>query len=88
MVTGIVLRNCVDVRLDSISMSGVDTGFEIYDSEDIKMRDVELRATHTAVKGERVRGFSAQSITHSEAGWLPRLSPLAIAVWRVTHGDV
>jgi hypothetical protein len=88
MATGILLRNCVDVRLDNISMTGMDNAFEIYDSDDIKMNDIDLRATRTAVKGERVRRLTASSVTHSEDGWLPRVTPLAIAVRRISHGHV
>ena len=88
MATGILLRNCVDVRFDNISMTGMDNAFEIYDSDDIKMNNVDLRATRTAVKGERVRGLTANTVTHSEEGWLPCVTPLAIAVRRVAHGYV
>lgn len=88
MVTGILLRNCVDVRLENILMTGMDNAFEIYDSDDIKMKDIDIRATRTGVKGERIRGLIAKSVTHSEEGWLPRVTPLAMAVRRVTHGHV
>jgi hypothetical protein len=88
MATGILLSNCVDVRLDNISMNGMDNAFEIYDSDDIKMNDIDLRATRTAVKGERIRRLTAKSVTHSEEGWLPCVTPLAMAVRRIAHGDV
>lgn len=88
MVTGIVMRNCTDVRINNVSMEGLDTAFEIYDSEDIRLNDVQLHSTRTAVTGERVRRLAAKNVQHSDAGWAPRVSPLAMAVWRVIHGNV
>lgn len=88
MATGVLIRNCVDVQFDNVSMDGMDTAFEIYDSDDIRMNDIRLESTRTAVAGERVRGLTVNGMSHSQAGWYPRPTPLAIAVRRIAHGHV
>lgn len=88
MATGMLIRNCVDVQFDNISMDGMDTAFEIYDSDDIRMNDIRLGSTRTAVAGERVRGLSVSGMSHSQAGRYPTPTPLAVAVRRIVYGDV
>ena len=88
MATGVLIRNCVDVQFDNVSMDGMDTAFEIYDSDDIRMNDIRLESTRTAVVGKRVRGLTVNGMSHSQAGWYPRPTPLAIAVRRIAHGHV
>ncbi|WP_028616729.1 hypothetical protein [Pseudomonas canadensis] len=56
MATGVLIRNCVDVRLDNISMDGMDTAFEIYDSEDIKLTKCHTDSSKL-VSGERLKRF-------------------------------
>lgn len=88
MATGVLIRNCIDVQFNNISMGGMDTAFEIYDSDDIRMNDVRLESTRTAVAGERVRGLTVNRMSHSEAGWHPSPTALAVAVRRIAHGYV
>lgn len=88
MTTGLVITNCVNVRLNNISMEGMETAFEIYDSNDIRMNDIRLESTRTAIAGERIRGLTVNRMSHSEIGWHPRPAPLAVAVRRIVHGYV
>ncbi len=88
MATGILMTNCVGAHIESCSIIGMDNAFEIYDSEDVLLKDVNISATRTAVKGERIRRLSADNFTHSSIGWAPRPKPLAIAIWRIVNGYV
>ncbi|AQT08907.1 hypothetical protein H78_02233 [Pseudomonas protegens] len=88
MITGIFLKDCVDVQLNDISMIGMDKAFEVYNSEDIRMRNVELKATRVAVAGAGNRGIKVERMHHSEAGWAPTPSRLALAIQGVIYAHV
>lgn len=88
MAIGVRIRDSRNIQFDSIVMRGMDTAFEIYDSDDIRMTSVRLESTRTAISGERVRGLVVKDMLHSEAGWHPKPTLLAYAVWRVAHGYV
>lgn len=88
MVVGVLIRNSSNVSVNGMKMVGVDVGVQMFDSEDIRLQDLTMLATGTAVAGERVRCLKAESITHSDTGWSPRTSPVAQAVRRAIHGHV
>jgi len=87
MATGILLRNCKDVTFTNVAMKGLDTGFEIYDSEDVRMTGVHCE-TRTAVSGERVKRLIASKMTHDDSLWMSQPTLLAILVRRAAHGHV
>lgn len=88
MATNVMIRNSKDLRFDNVSLSGADTAFEIYDSDDIRMNSIQIGSTRTAVAGERVRGLSVNGMTHSQEGWQPTPTRLALIIRSINNGYV
>lgn len=81
------ITNCRDVEITGTKIFGPDNGFEIFDSEDVKVKNVYCE-TRTAVYGERVRGLKVTNLSHDDRGGINRLTLLAVLVRRAAHGNV
>lgn len=89
MTTGVTITNSAHVRFTDWKIGNMDKGFDIADSEDISIENVQCQSTRVAVAGERVKRLRAVGVTHHQAtNWYPQLTLLAVLIRRASYGHV
>lgn len=85
MKAAIVVDGFVELNVNGGTFDGLDIGIHSTDS-DIDLRDCAFESTRVAVKGKGGT-LAAENATHTEPPNY-RISKIATAVWRASHGHV
>ncbi|KKL03109.1 hypothetical protein SD53_01695 [Rheinheimera mesophila] len=63
MSTGIKIDNCRGAKIIDCGFSGLRTGIDVSDSDDIQITGARFLNVNTGVKARRVRGLKASNCT-------------------------
>ena len=60
---GIKIENCIGAKIIDCGFSGLRTGIDVSDSDDIQITGTRFLDVNTGVKAKRVRGLRASNCT-------------------------
>ena len=78
MASGVFIKDSQRIRFENCTVSGVDVGFKIDNSDDVEISNIHCEG-RTVISGSRARGLIARNIWHNDRSW-NSLSLIAIGV--------
>lgn len=88
MGTAIHIENCGSVKITNTRVRGWPVGANFVDCGSVDLQEGMFINVETAVRARGVKQFRASDITHEAGIGRLAMSPLALAVWRISHGHV
>ncbi|MBM7454598.1 hypothetical protein HNR62_000427 [Oceanisphaera litoralis] len=76
MAVGIKVEGCKDIKIIDCGFSGLETGIDVSDSDDIHVDGADFQNVGTGLKARRVKGLKASSCTETTSSDF-RLTPAA-----------
>ncbi len=63
MTIGIKVNGCKDIKIIDCGFSGLETGIDVSDSDDVHVDGAKFQNVATGLKARRVRGLKASNST-------------------------
>lgn len=88
MGTAIYIENCGSVTFTNTEICGWPVGATFVECGSVDLQESSFLNVETAVRTRGVKYFRASDITHEASNGRLAVSPLALAIWRISHGHV